>query len=67
MQGRKKIHLELEEIIVIIKFNHTSQRKTVRIQVSQHQMPRERAMADIVYLESPRACFPIYLIRAPWF
>lgn len=27
MQGRKKIHLELEEIIVIIKFNHTSQTK----------------------------------------
>lgn len=27
MQGRKKIHLELEEITDIIKFNHTSQTK----------------------------------------
>lgn len=27
MQGRKKIHLELEEITDIMKFNHTSQTK----------------------------------------
>ena len=66
MQGRKKIHLELEAITEIIKFNHTSQAQTdCKNSGEPAPMPCERPMADVVNLEAPRACFPVYLVRAP--